>query len=256
MPLAKSLRLPAITALGLTAPLLFSGCASGPSGGAISNASPNRLAVTMNIDKTIDSNAYYAVAFDDTTGDGQGPVAILGITPIPNGVVGGKWRVCIIWHAGQFHVYRRSTPDNYTTEVEELSSLPFIGTPRASTNSISFTLDLDAQFGSGTYFFPHTAAGNLAAAAFDVNFVTSNTVIMGGGSSSATKWIDSNGDGGSTPFEMAVDSTRTVPGSDPAGDSNSSDAELSFPGYNFGQIDVTAFNISITRKTTSPLLGG
>ena len=78
---------------------LVSGCASGPSGGIPANANAaNRLECTITLNNTLDPNAYYGVAFDDNPNDVNGPSGIDGNTTVLNGVVGGDWRVLVLWN--------------------------------------------------------------------------------------------------------------------------------------------------------------
>ncbi len=238
--------------LPLAATLLFlPGCASGPAGGA-SISAPNRLEATLTLARTVDPDYYYGVAFDDIPGDSQGPVGIEGNTPILNGVVGGSWRMLVLWHLNEFQIFRRSIPTDPASEVRVLAS-PFLGTPRASNNSVDFTLDLDAKLSDGTYFFTHTVGATpvLAVDRFDLNAVTTNTIIRNvadtrikpvdtiGSATIATPVIDFQVNG-TRIADITDDSDDERPGVDPSFISGSDQV-------NYGQMDLTDLRISIVR---------
>jgi hypothetical protein len=167
--------IPALAAISL-----FSGCAKGPSGGPVVR-SLNRLETTLTVAGTLNPNYYYAVAFDDQTGDGNGPVGIDANSGTLNGVVGGSFRLAIVFHANQFEVYRRSDPDDQTTEQRITSPSPFVQNPIATTNGINFVLDLDARLSDTTFFFPNRGSQDqLSARSFDINFTTTNVILRGG----------------------------------------------------------------------------
>ena len=111
----------------------------------------------------IDPNFYYAVAFDDQTGDGVGPVAITG------------------QHVGSQRRCRRQFPsggDLPSQPVPGVITAPTRWTAAHGTASlgiavfraaaappltrIEFTLDLDARLGNGNFFLPRNAANSRA----------------------------------------------------------------------------------------------
>jgi len=238
-------RIPA-TCIAVSSCLLISGCASGPSGGLSTNTNAaNRLECTITLNNTIDPNAYYAVAFDDNPNDVNGPAGIDGNTTVLNGVVGGDWRVMVMWNLNTFEVFTRTDPTNPATEVRTLVS-PFVGTPTAQNNTVDFTINLDALTGPGAYFFPHSTTGQLSTNAFLINCVTTNTIIRSS-NDNRIKPVDALGPYDlSTPVNVAIDSTRTTAISDPVGDERP-DVDSSFLSYNFGQIDITNLALNITR---------
>lgn len=225
------------------------GCAKSPSGGATNNT-PNRFRVTLSLAQTLNPNFYYAVAFDDVSGDGTGPNAIVSNSPagLLNGVMGGNWRVLVRYHLGQFQVFYRDTPSDLTTERQILGTSLFVNTPTATSNALNFTLNLDAQVGSGTYFFPHTsgATPTLDTDRFDINFVTTSTVFNSA-QDNRIKPVDAYGPSTtSTPFEFLVTSTRTLNLPDDPSDENLG-IDPSFASVPFGQLDVTQLALGVTR---------
>jgi hypothetical protein len=230
---------------------LFSGCASGPSGGATVQAA-NRLEVTLSIEKTLDPNFYYGVAFDDIPGDGTGPRALEGTirsTGLPNGVMGGNWRVLVLFHQNFASplVYYRSDPSDISTERRVLGTSLLFTTPRVGGNSINFILNLDAQLSPGVYFFTHTAGATpaLGVDRFDINYVATNVVITG--DDERIKPVDAYEDELiSTPFEFQIGSTRRFSYFDPLNDKRIN-VDPSFSSVNFGQIDVRQLDLSVTR---------
>ena len=166
--------LPFLAALAL---LPFSGCAKGPSDGGVANNAPNRLQVTLNLKGTLSTRAYYAIAFDEDRT--EGPKAILSgsrradeVIPL-NGIVGGSFRFAVIYEAGIFTVYRRPNPTSPNLEIVERTSLPFVSgqLPRASSNAISFTLNLDARDGQNNFYFTHDAGGNFIPSQLRINAI-------------------------------------------------------------------------------------
>jgi hypothetical protein len=236
--------------------LPFAGCAKSPSGGA-TVAAPNRLEVTLTIDKTLDPNFYYGVAFDDEPGDGDGPRALDSNTVLLNGVMGGSWKVLVLFHQTLSNpiIYYRSDPDDPGSERRILGTSLLFSRPRVSSNAINFVLDLDAQVSSGTYFFDHTAGvtPTLATDRFDVNFVTTNRIIVGtgssgGGSDQRVKPVDAYETASlSTSFEFQLASTRQISITDALNDKRL-DIDPSFASVNFGQLDVRKLDLGVTRS--------
>lgn len=235
-------------ASGLLLLATLAGCAKSPVGGP-TNMAPNRLEVTLTIDRTIDPNFYYAVAFDDNPNDGSGPRAVVGNTATLNGVMDGNWRTLVRYHLGQFEVFYRSTPSDPATERQILGTALFFSQPRATANSLNFVLDLDAQVSSGNFFFAHTAGATpeLATDRFDVNFAATNTIIIAG-RDDRIKPVDAfEAAATSTFFEFQIASTRRATIQDPLGDRRL-DIDPSFASVNFGQIDVTQLDLNVTRN--------
>ena len=235
--------------------LPLSGCAKSPSGGA-TVAAPNRLEVTLTIDKTLDPNFYYGVAFDDEPGDGDGPRAVEANTILLNGVMGGSWKVLVLFHQNLANpiIYYRSDPDDEGSERRILGTSLLFSRPRVSSNAINFTLDLDAQVSSGTFFFNHTAGADptLSVDRFDINFVTTNTVIVGtannGGSDQRVKPVDAYETAAlSTSFEFQIASTRQISIPDALNDKRLN-IDSSFASVNFGQLDVRKLDLNVTRS--------
>lgn len=229
---------------------LAGGCAKSPSGGPVTRAT-NRFQGILSVVGTVNPTYFYGVAFDDAGGDGVGPVALTGSTPLQNGVVGGTFRLLILYNGGAFRAYYRSTPSDKTTE-REISGTNglFVVTPRASTNSINFTLDLDAVLpGTSTYIFPHTtgATPTLISDSFDVNAVTTSLVSREPETNSITKPVDAFGyQQVATPVEVGIGATRPLTLSDPTGDENLVDS--SFNNVPFENIDITSLQVGITRS--------
>ena len=241
----KHLPLAALAALALSA-----GCASTPSTGPTTNAA-NRLEVVLTTVGPINPNFYYAVAFDDQTGDGTGPNAIIGNTSVLNGVVGGNFRFAVIYHLNQFQIYYRSDPKDSGTERIVLDQ-PYFTRPVATTNGIQFTLDLDAQLSNGNYFFPRNAA-NLAPDRIDLNFVTTSTILRSA-QDNRIKPVDSFGPATvSTPiFDFQIAATRRTNNPDPTDDRrldvDSSFTTQSSPEFaNYANLDANNLQLNITR---------
>ncbi len=235
----------------LAATLLIGGCANDPRGAGPTTNSANRLEVNLTTVGSINPNFYYAVAFDDQTGDGVGPVAIVGNTPILNGVVGGNFRLAVVYHLNQFQVFYRTDPTNPATEQQVLVS-PFFVQPRTTPNGIQFTLDLDARLGNGNFFFPRNAA-NLAPDRLDLNFVTTSTILRAA-QDNRLKPVDSFGPATtSTPIlDFQTAATRRTDNLDPVGDQRF-DVDPSFTTQSspefapFPNLDVNNLQINITR---------
>ena len=230
--------------------LLCAGCAKSPSGGPTTRAT-NRFQTALTLAGTLDPNFYYGVALDDAGGDGSGPVALLGNTTVQNRIVGGTFRLLILYHAGNFRVFYRSTTTDENTE-REISGTNglFVVTPRATTKGLEFTLDLDAILpDTGGYIFPHTTGTTpaLISDRFDLNVVTTNTFIIDA-NDNRIKPVDALGPQQlATPVEVLVGATRApFTLSDATGDENLFDN--SFNTVPFANIDITALQIGITRS--------
>lgn len=248
--------------LALGAALLFatSGCAKGPSGGAVVR-SLNRLEVTLSTVGALNPNYYYAVAFDDETGDGRGPVGIDANTDVLNGVVGGNFRLAVVFHAGVFEVYRRTDPDDVGTEQRITSPSPFVQNPIATANGVNFVLDLDALLSDTTYFFPQRGSQNqISTDSFDINFVTTNTILRGGTSNDIVKPVDALGAQQiSVPIEFQIASTRRINQPDAVNglngerdlrpDVNTTYTNAQSPNFvDFSRLDVNNLQIDVTRS--------
>lgn len=248
--------------LALAAIPFFSGCAKGPSGGPTVR-SLNRLEANLSVVGTLNPNYYYAVAFDDEVNDGDGPVGIDANAGTLNGVVGGSFRLAIVFHANQFEVYRRSDPDDETTEQRITSPSPFVQNPVASTNNINFVLDLDARLSGDTFFFPNrdSQGVGLSTDRFDINFATTNVILRGGTTNEVVKPVDGLGPATiGVPIEFQIGSTRRINQPDAVNGVNGErdirlDVNQSFttPGtsafVDFSQIDVNNLQINVTRGT-------
>lgn len=230
--------------LVLTA-LTMSGCAKSPSGGAV-NPAPDRLEVVLNLRQTLEPNYYYAVAFDDTPIQGVGPVAIVGNTEIFNGVVGGDFRLAVVYHLGQFTAYYRTDPDDLGTERIIANSF-FVGVPQASPTQIRFTLDLNALAATGQPLFPNLSTIDR----LDINFVTTNTIIRNA-QDNRRKPLDSYGtQAEASPLEFQIGATRRFSQLEDNGvaDPLPYDSSFSRPPdeVNFGRLDVSEIELNVTR---------
>lgn len=238
----------------LAATLLIGGCANDPRGTGPTTNSANRLETNLTTVGPINPNFYYAVAFDDQTNDGVGPVAILGNTSVLNGVVGGNFRLAVIYHLNQFQVFYRTDPKDPATERQVLDS-PFFVQPRATTNGIQFTLDLDARLGNGSFFLPRSAA-NLAPDRLDLNFVTTSTILRSA-QDNRIKPIDSFGPAtASTPIiDFQIAATRRTDNIDETNDQRF-DVDPSFTTQSspefapYPNLDVSNLQINIIRNRT------
>ena len=236
----------------LAATLFVSGCANDPRGTGPTTNSANRLEVNLTTVGPIDPRFYYAVAFDDQVNDGVGPVAILGNTSTLNGVVGGNFRFAVIYHLNQFQVFYRTDPTDPGTERQVLDS-PFFVQPRATTNGIQFTLDLDAQLANGSFFLPRNAA-NIAPDRLDLNFVTASTILRSA-QDNRIKPIDSFGPAtASTPIiDFQTAATRRTDNIDETNDQRF-DVDPSFTTQSspefapYPNLDVNNLQINITRN--------
>ncbi|RYX86731.1 hypothetical protein EON83_00700 [bacterium] len=235
---------------------LFGGCAKSPAGGPVVRA-VNRFQTTLTVAGTVNPTYSYGVAFDDAGGDGQGPEAILGYTPVINRVVGGTFRLLILYVNGNFRIFYRSTPADASTEREITgTSGLFVVTPRATQNGLNFTLDLDAFVpGTSTFIFPHTSGTNpaLISDRFDINAITTNTAIIDE-RDVRIKPVDALGPQQiATPVEVQIGATRTLTISDATGDENLADNDFTNPSsptyVPFSNIDITSLQIGITRSS-------
>lgn len=239
-----------LLALPLCGLLGLSGCASGPSGGAAVPNVANRLTATLTLQNTLNQNYYYAVAFDDNPGADagtafEGPTAIIGNTPILNGVVGGNWRVAVVWHANQFQVYRRGVPTDPDTESRITNGA--IISSRASGTTIEFTLNLDYIVSGTTRLFPLDSSGN-PTQVYDVNFVTTNEIIVDP-NDSTIKPVDSLGTAAtsSPATNIQLSGTTNRPLNDATGDGDVNFGADRPVNFNFGQIDVARLNLAANR---------
>ncbi len=247
---------PLLALAALAATLTLTGCANDPRGAGPTTNSANRLEVNLTTVGPINPNFYYAVAFDDQTNDGVGPVAILGNTSVLNGVVGGNFRLAVIYHLNQFQVFYRSNPNDPATERQVLDS-PFFVQPRATTNGIEFTLDLDARLGDSTFFLPRNAA-NLAPDRLDLNFVTTSTILRSA-QDNRIKPIDSFGPAtASTPIiNFLTAATRRTDNIDETNDRRF-DVDPSFTTQSspefapYANLDVNNLQINIVRDRRTP----
>ncbi len=236
---------------------LGSGCAKSPVG--VTPRASNRFATTLQLVGALNPNYYYGVAFDDAGGNGSGPQAILGNTPIPNGVVGGTFRLLVLYHANRFQVFYRSTPSDESTEREISGSNGlFVFTPRATQNGLDFTIDLDARLPDNTTFiFPRGLnATSLATDRFDINAITTNTILRDA-QDNRIKPVDALGaQQVATPVEIQIGATRTTSVQDATGATNDQnlgvDPSFSNPAERtfvpFDRIDIAGLQIGITRS--------
>ncbi len=173
--LISAFRLPLLlvsaTLLGL------SGCARGPSGGAPIPQARNRLTVTATYQQPINNLYHYAFAFDDDDQPGDGPVAIVAATTFANGIVGGSFRVIVIYNGGRFLVFRRTDQGNGTERLEPASRV-FVVPPATpfTGNTISFTLDLDATIDTAGTPTEADRLFRAGAQELNVNFVSTDRI--------------------------------------------------------------------------------
>ena len=237
--------------------LPLSSCAKSPSGGPV-NQVPNRMQVTLTIKGGLSPRGYYAVAFDDDP-TRQGPVAITGAsnTANLNKVVGGTYRFLVLYNNNRFTVYRRPNPAVETGEVVELARTPFVGniTPRATTNSINFTLDLDARASDNSYYFAHDNNGQLTATQVSVNAIATTRPFTNP-QDQRIKPVDALGfNTTSTPERVQIAGTRSANINDDFGtanDLNNYDPSFSSPNTNPdfvlpAQLDIQTLNLNIVR---------
>jgi hypothetical protein len=220
----------------------------------------NRITATLALQNTLNPDYYYAVAFDDNSGADtgttfEGPVAIIGNTTILNGVVGGNWRVAVVWHAGQFHTYWRSKTTDPSTE-KDLVRGPLISS-RASGNTIEFTLNLDYTFNGSTRLFPlqpdpNDATKMIPPQVYDINFVTTDEIIVDP-NDTTIKPVDSLGTAAtSTPAtNIQLSGTTTRQLNDETGDDDLNFGADRPVNFNFGQIDVSRLTLTANRTDAS-----
>ena len=234
---------------------LSGGCAKSPVG--LTTRASNRFATTLSLAGTLNPNYYYGVAFDDTGIDGVGPVAIVGNTPIQNGVVGGSFRLLVLYHLNRFQVFYRSTPSDTRTEREiSGSSGLFVFTPRATTTGLEFTIDLDARLpapDNSTFIFPRgTTATSLATNRFNINAVATNTIIRGGtNEANLIKPVDALGaQQVATPYSVQIGGTITTSISDVTGAASDENfgVDSFYSNVPFSSIDISGLQIGITRS--------
>ena len=233
-------------------PLALSGCAKTPAGGPTVPGSPNRLTVNMTLQQAISPTFYYDFAFDDDNDRSDGPAAIIGTTPLANGVVGGSFSVLVQCRGNNFQVFRRRLLAN-GQETLEPASRAFVVAPTARGNTISFTLNLDATVDNAAD--PSTPADRLFDAdvtELDVNFVTTSEVIRDP-NNLLLKPYDALGEvprAANLYATFPVSSTRTFrnvervrePANDvEAGNSNISTQQLA-------SLDITDFTIDVRRS--------
>ena len=236
---------------------LSSGCAKSPVG--VTTRASNRFATTLQLVGTLNPNYYYGVAFDDAGGDGDGPQAILGNTPVQNGIVSGTFRLLVLYYANRFQVFYRSDPTDFRTEREISGSNGlFVFTPRATQNGLNFTIDLDARLPDNTTFiFPRAANGtSLLSDRFDLNAITTNTILRDA-QDNRIKPVDALGASQvATPVEIQIGATRTTSVQDATGATNDLnigvDGSFSNPATTtfvpFDRIDIAGLQIGITRS--------
>ncbi len=230
---------------------LSGGCAKSPVG--LTTRAANRFATTLSLAGQLNPNYYYAVAFDDAGGDSVGPVAIVGNTPTRNRVVGGNFRLLVLYHLNNFRVFYRSTPSDEQSESDITGANGlFVLTPRATQNGLEFTIDLDARLPNGTTFiFPRgTNATSLATDSFDINAVATNTILLEP-NDNRIKPVDALGaQQVASPVEVRIASTRTPPRiSDATGADNDRNfgVDVSFNTVPFSSIDISGLQVAITR---------
>jgi len=230
-------------------PLLGS-CSKSPSGGATVQA-PNRLSVVFRTPANgpINNSGYiYSFAFDDDDNSSDGPVAIVGPTTVPNGVVAGSFTVLVEYQGGQYNVYRRTALANGTETLDPAPGA-FVTQPSpASGNTLNFTLNLDATTSSGARLF------RAGAQRLDINFVTANERRRDP-NDNLRKAVDTFGDGrlslssGGAYVTLDIRSTRTYNDTsivgEPSGDVRTDDTSGTI---NLPSLDITDFAISVLRS--------
>jgi len=225
----------------------------------------NRFQTVVSFAQPPNANYYYAVAFDDTGTNSTGPVAIDGVTPILNGVVGGSFRLLVLYHMNQFQVFYRSTPTDTTTEREITGTTNLFDTglsPQLSPTGLNVAINLDAQLPDKSFIFLRaigsgsaTSLPSIAANSLNINVVATNVILKTDTQNGLTKPVDALGPQTlSTPVQIQIPTTRTTSVSDSIGDENlgvsSTYVNQSDPNYvNFSTIDITNVQIAITRTT-------
>lgn len=252
---------------------LLTGCAKSPTG-LTTNLAINRFQTVVSLAGTgkLNPNYYYAIAYDDTGTNSTGPVAVNGYTPIRNGVMGGTFRLLVLYHQNNFRVFYRPTPNSAASEQELLGATNLFNTgqaPRATDTGIDVTINLDAQFQSdphkGTYVFPRaigstTSPPSIAANSLKINVAATNTNNLNlppGSDNNLIKPVDALGNQTlSTPVEIRPLSPRTTSFPDAIGDENlGADPTYTTPGspnfVPFQDIDITNVQIGIVRSQTT-----
>lgn len=265
---------------------IFSGCAKSPSGGPNTSTgnAPNRMTISMTLAQAINTggdadanNFTYAFAFDDDDnldddGTFDGPVAIVGATNIPNGVVAGSnnnnsdnstrgYSILVFYRAGQFEVFRRTPMRDGGEQLESArngSTPAFVGTPRITNQgrTIQVTLNLDAKTNSGADLFRHDSSG-IAVKKLDTNFITSSAILPPGSSQQGSvKAFDAFGVGNSNLYNTfdITQSGRVYTQNDSLVTEVAGD--VSNPNVVINQnlvprLDMTGFSISVVRGSTS-----
>lgn len=239
---------------------LLNGCAKSPTNG-VTIQNINRFQTTLSLAGTLNPDYYYGVAFDDSGTSSGGPVAIDGNTPVLNGVMGGTFRLLVLYHGNTFRVFYRATPADAATEREITGSTNLFNTgqvPRATQNGLDFSINLDAQLPDNTTFiFPHAADASgtqrVIALSLLLNVAATNTVLRGGASNNLIKPVDAlGGQTLSTAVEIQIASTRTTTVPDSVADQNfgvdTTYSDANSPNFvPFPNIDVTGLQIGITR---------
>jgi len=239
---------------------LAGGCAKG----GLTARTSNRFQTVVSFAGTPNSNYYYAVAFDDSGTNSAGPIAIDGNTPILNGVMGGTFRLLVLYHQNQFQVFYRSTPTDTTTEREITGATNLFDTglsPQLSPTGLNVAINLDAQLPDKSFIFQRaigstTSPPSIAANSLNINVVATNVILRGGPNTNLIKPVDALGPQMlSTPAQIQIPTTRTTTVSnEPIGDENvgvsSTYVTQSDPNYvNFSTIDISNVQIAITRTT-------
>ncbi len=240
----------------------LTGCAKSPVG--VTTLAINRFQTTLSLAGKLNPDYYYAIAYDDAGGDGVGPVAVDGNTPILNGVMGGTFRLLVLYHQNTFRVFYRPTSNSAASEREISGTTNLFNTglvPRATSNGLDVTINLDAQLADGSFIFPRlsgsqTSPPALQSTSFDINVAATNVVLRGGSSNNLIKPVDALGAQTlSTPVEIQIPSTRTTSVSDATADENlgvdSTYSDSNSPNFvPFPSIDVTNLQIGINRSQT------
>lgn len=242
---------------------LIGGCAKSPLGGPTVRAS-NRFQTVVSFAGAPNTNYYYAVAFDDTGNSNTGPVAIDGNTPILNGVVGGSFRLLVLYHQNQFQVFYRSTPSDTTTEREITGATNLFDTglvPQLNTTgqNLNVAINLDARLPDNSFIFQRaigstTSPPSIAANSLNINVIATNVILRGGSNTNLRKPVDALGlQTLSTPVQILIIPTRTTSVSDGSPGDEKLDVSSTYTTQgdlnyvDFSTIDITGVQIAITR---------
>lgn len=269
----SNVSMPASSLLRASLPLLLAscflpligGCSKSPLGGPTVRTS-NRFQTVVSFAGVPNPNYYYAVAFDDTGNSNRGPVGIDGVTPIGNGVVGGSFRLLVLYHQSQFQLFYRSTPNDITTEQPILGATNLFDTglsPQLSLTgmSLNVAINLDAQLPDGTYIFPRDSLSTalmqpIAARSLNINVVATNVILTTDTQNGLRKPVDALGyQTLATPVQIDISGTGTYTKSitnEPVGDEkldvSSTYTTQGDPNYvDFSTIDISNVQIAITR---------